>query len=691
MSGGVVCYVQRVPGGGGIRSLRLIAAGLAREWTAPEGRAVSSIDGGAGSAVIAAHAGAQWISETLDSVGLKRLAALCLDAEGSICTWISSTSADPSVVKATMVQAGVDGDGSGAGVGAARLLAMADGGGSSGGGGGVGVDTSVQALATLEPEVDGPKGLSLKKKAPAQLPRKQRLAVLAVQDAVARVLLDELDRRGIETERVVSIWHAMAAAWDRSQSASLSDRLVSAHSPGGAVILVEPTGRLVWAWTRAGELVAGGTMRLSTRSRAAEESASEALAVSDSATRPIAPELPGSSMSVDFTAADAGRIAVDWLSWSAQLGHCPERVVCLSVPTLGDPEKGSGMGPEALFANLARAWPGATIDGAVHEDPIGATLARLAGLGPEDRTVTTTVDPRDELPYHARPREALADLTARPGKADRRLHQWIGVSLCAAAALTAVVGWQLGQSANLAQAELEKAKKDRADAITSAAATAGVTNLGRNPTEALEGALKKVRDQNKSLKPPRPILEETVRVLTALHEVDAEMKAAGASPATSSTSTAAAPSPDVDAPLPDPASSAAPSAAAKPHIVMTDLEISQVAAKATFMVPDAATGPSILLKVQEKVGLLRWDGMTPGSAALNQPRQYTLLAPWPADDAKPSAPAPAAAKPAPTPATPAKPAEAKKPDDKKPDDKKPEPQYDEKHPGPPPDIFEKKS
>jgi hypothetical protein len=53
------------------------------------------------------------------------------------------------------------------------------------------------------------------------------------------------------------------------------------------------------------------------------------------------------------------------------------------------------------------------------------------------------------------------------------------------------------------------------------------------------------------------------------------------------------------------------------------------------MVPDASTGPSILERVQAKLGILRWEGSTPGGA-LNQPRQYTLIAPWPADDARPT-------------------------------------------------------
>ncbi|HVU62385.1 MAG TPA: hypothetical protein VHC70_00300, partial [Phycisphaerales bacterium] len=136
MSGGVVCYIERTPGGAGIRRIRLIAAGLARQWTAPDPSTVSSVGGADSpghSQISVVHAGATWIAETLNQVGLKRLAAICVDAEGSICAWLSAPSPEPAIVRATITQSGVDGDVTGAGVGAARLIAESTPGGAASG------------------------------------------------------------------------------------------------------------------------------------------------------------------------------------------------------------------------------------------------------------------------------------------------------------------------------------------------------------------------------------------------------------------------------------------------------------------------------------------------------------------------------------------------------------------------------
>jgi hypothetical protein len=696
MSGGVVCYIERTQGGAGIKRIRLIAAGLARHWTAPDPRSVSSVAAGeaAPATLGVARAGAAWIAETLNQVGLKRLAAICVDAEGSICAWLSAPSPEPAVVRATIIQSGADGDGgsSGAGVGAARLITESTPGGSSGGA--LMGDTSVQALATLEPEAKG-QGLNLtpwKKKAQTDLvQRKQRYAVLAVQDAIARVLLDELDARGIETDRVVTLWHAMAGAWDRVEAASLNDRLVSANSPGAAVILVEPTGRLIWAWTRSGELVAGGAMRLATRARRDAPVTSgrvEVLATADAAARVVEDDAETENLAIDFTPADAGRLAVDWLSWSAQLGHCPDRVVCLAVPGLGG-GAGDSTGPEALFANLTRVWPGATIDGAVHEDPIGATVARLAGLGPEVRVSvdgTKIESPAAERPYHHRPREAMAELSARPGRADRRLYQWVGIALCGAAALVAAVGWQFHRSMDAANAEFEMARKARVDALNAAAIYGPNIPKALKPQDELQTALKKLQDQNKTIKPPKPILRETLRVLAAIADVQSALPPPAPAPAAGSTigpgddddaAAKAADATEVPGALPtptagpdgvvvppgavpgaptppNPANPAMP-AAAPARLVLTEIDVGPFAATAKFIVPDAATGPTILEKVQAREGVVQWSGST--GVSVGTGRTYTLVGTWPEDN-RPGVPAGPAAIPAPTPPPPTAPAPA---------------------------------
>lgn len=651
MSGGVVCYIERTPGGGGIRRLRLIAAGLARQWTAPDASAVSSIDASAGAGVSAARAGATWIAETLQGVGLKRLAAVCVDAEGSVCAWLSAPSADSRVVRDTIVQAGAEGDSS-TGIGAARILSGADT--ASGGGPGFLAATSVQALATLDPEEPASKGLSFKRKAPVTLARKQRFAVISVQDAIVRVLLDELDARAIEIERVVSIWHAMASGWDGAQPASISDRLVSASATGGAVILVEPSGRLIWAWTRAGELVAGGAMRLAAHSKqvrpaepvADATSRDAALAPLDATTSSVfaQPDDDRPSVTLEFSNAEAGRLSLDWLSWSAQLGHCPQRVVCLSAPSVCDSSPDRPMGPEALFAHLAARWPGATVDGAVHDDPIGATVGRLAGLGPESPRLPQD-DPAAALPFHARPREALIDLSRRPGRADRRLHQWIGIALIAAAALVAVFGYKIKSSINAAEAQLQKAKDARVAALKEAEKYSENVSKSLKPEGQLEGALARLRDQAKYLKTPRPVIEEAAYVFAALADVNAN-------------------APEPVAP-PTPAVPGAPALTTPGRTQLVEMEFSAVAATARLSVPDAATGPNVLASLTANRYVLNWQGSTQaGGGVAGGNRTYVLVASWP-DNLTPAPRKPAAAPSvagtppvAPTDAKPAEPAKA---------------------------------
>ncbi|MBY0312951.1 MAG: hypothetical protein K2W85_12845 [Phycisphaerales bacterium] len=613
MNGGVVCYIERTPGGVGIRRLRLIAAGLSRTWTAPEARDAGSggLDtrvGGGGAAGIP-RTGAAWITETLAGVGLKRLAAVCVDNEGSICAWLSAPSPDPRIIQATVASSSMDheGGGSGAGVGAARLLAMTDGSaGSTGVTTGLG-EASLQALATIDPAEQGGGssrfGLQRRKATPSVTAR-NRYAVLAVPDAPVRVLLDELDAKGIEVDRVMSVWHALAMAWDgahapaaRGRGAIESDAVPAAtiaveHSPGG--------GRLVWAWTRSGELVAGGSMRLSNVVQRPTEPAAPIapLESTDLATpeigtqaRRVSEEVE-STPSIEFTTEDAGRLAMDWLAWSAQLGHCPRRVVCLSVPTL----QAGGRGPQGLLAMLGRAWPGATIDGAIHDDPVGATLGRLAGLGndAEAASLPTAQADASPLPLSARPREALIGLSTRPGRADRRMYQWIGAAMVGASALVAALGYQVYRSLGDAQSRLVAAKNEYQEIIRGTEKFAPNIIAEPKKEEALEDALRRMREQMKTIKPPRPVLEETVRLMEAMSKVAID-------PATGTET---------------------------PRPQLSEIDFSFMAAKAVLQVPDAQTGPTVLENLLGTAGVLTWQGSSSGSGGS---RTYLLLATWPED------------------------------------------------------------
>jgi hypothetical protein len=614
MAGGVVCYLERHGGGSQIRRVRLVAAGLVRVWTAPESGSVSSVDDtGPGPAVSGVKAAAAFVAQTLASVGLKRLSCVCVDADGAVCAWLSALSPDSTVIKATVQQAGGESDSAGAGVGAARLLAMSTG---TASGGFADSDVTLQALAVAEPEVEtSPNGNGhspglrqlpgklLKRSngsaASPSLTRKTRYAVLAVPDAPVRVFLDELDRLGVEVETVRSLWHALAEAWDPSADRSGAKRssVIDSQGPASGVVMIDPSGRLIWAWTLGAELVAGGTMRLASYARpgaATDEQPGDAPTIDSSRRLPGAAPDDGPPVLLEFTEADAGRLVMDWLAWSAQLGHCPRRIVCLACPNLGSHT--SSDGPRVLPALLAKSWPGATVDGAVNDDPIGATLARLAGLGP------TPTSPTIDTPTLTGSRHELVGLTSRPGRADRSLHRWIAVALFGLAGVLGVGAWQIYRSVGAVTSQEQAITTQRREVENELRVLVGDDNFSRSTLdkqkELIAGVLKSKQTTLRNLKPPRPVIEETVNVLKALEPAtDAEV---------------------------------------------TDFEVNPIFIKVQLVVPDSDTGPGALERLRTASARLTWDGWTPPIRSQNQ-RQYVLMGTW--NDAGVSRPAAGGAKP----------------------------------------------
>ena len=606
MSGGVVCYIERSHGGCVLTRVRLMAIGLSRSWTAPEspedgGDAPAAGSAEGGTALTGVRAAARWVAETLQSVGIKRLASVCVDADGSICAWLSAPSADPPVIRATIAQSEHDTDGH-SGLGAGRLIALAAPGAASGYGSGS--DTSVQALAS--PEVatatngtsNGARrllGRGSKNVDAAGALRRNRYAVLAIPDAPVRVFLDELDSRGIEVQAVTSLWHAMARAWtDPEEQEAEAGQIVSSSSPTSAVVIIEP-GRGSGG-PRGGELLAGGTMRLKCLPRRVEAppvTTTDALATAD-ARRVQREELPpeDEEMQIEFTQADAGRLAVDWLAWSAQLGHCPRRIVVVASPGATD-EHGSG--PASLGRHLSRAWPNATIDAAVFDQPTQATLGRLAGVrhGPQKGD-----DP--PIPEAAAPeqsRAALVGLSSRRGRADRGMYRWAALGVAGAAVVVGVLGWRLRASAGDFAEREATTKKNIADLLTGIEPILpGVSGFRPNDQLAtLEKKRTDLKELAKNVPPPHPVLEETVRVLKAFE--------------------------------------------GKTGIDITEFQVGFVNGNVTIEIPESATaadvGPQLLQKLQGLPGQLVWDGQ---SSSFSSPgkRRYSLIGFWPApsNDAK---------------------------------------------------------
>lgn len=339
---------------------------------------------------------ADWVREHLPRSGAAALDILCLDVNGGLCSWITSPSAEPTIVAALARQGGADDWTSTEETSGSRVL---------GAYAGIAQDSSVQALAEIDAPTRRP-FLARRAKKDTQPPRspRQRMPVVAMPDAVARVLLDELDLRSIKVGSVCSLWHAMGAAWDPSAAhvrAGLpaeADGRIVADSPGiHATVLIDPSGRLLWSWSALGGLLAAGSMRL------------RSLPAADQPAR------------AQVSASDLSRLAAEWLSWSAQLGAAPARVTCI-IPR-ADPAEGA-LDAREIGETLGRAWPGALVDLAVDDDPIGATLRRLAvaGSAAQDSGQIAPLSPED-------PTASLVALTHRPGRAHFRLYLWAALTL----------------------------------------------------------------------------------------------------------------------------------------------------------------------------------------------------------------------------------------------------------------------
>lgn len=326
---------------------------------------------------------ARWIRERLDATRTaSSIAVLCLDTDGGVCTWASAPSTEPRVLTASIRFGGADG--------------------SKPGGGAFDYFAPNSEESTLE-------ALPVVRQASGGL----RSAVLGLSDVPARLLIDALDREGIPTESAATLWHIMARAWDpgapRPTSPGHDDAPADA-GPMSAILLTDPEGRLVWCWSAAGQLKCAGSLRLRIRQPAEGDDATATAYVG---------------------ADDATRLSAEWLSWAVQLGKSPRRVVCVMPP---------GDDTAALGEALARAWPGATIDVLGHDDPIGATLRRLAD------TIESTPKTASEVP-------SLVTLGQRPGRAHRAMFRWRALGLLLLAFAIIIVAWQLSSAADRAIAD----------------------------------------------------------------------------------------------------------------------------------------------------------------------------------------------------------------------------------------------
>lgn len=482
-----LCYLERARRGGLLRALRLFGQGVDERWPGSSPRLGSLED-----ALPWIDRGAEWLQERLSqSRAAGYLEALVLDVDGATCSWVAGLGSDYQAIAAAARlghSTGADplGDmpgGESSGVTPITFFA------------GEPTDSTIQPLANpsdeeAEPADESSGGVGLLAKLRKPSTQKQpipagRRGILAACDVPGRLFIDSLDRRGVEVGRAITLWHALAQAWDPASEVRRanrnSDEILAASGPACAVLLVDPgeadasiddadatPPRLIWAWSRGGMLLAGGSMRLA-HSRTDDET------------------------ELTLEQGEASRLAAEWLAWSMQLGVTPNRVVCVL------PESTRENGSAARFgAALTKAWPGSVGDAGFFDDPIAATFERLA------TALEGTPLPRGLV---AQPGDALVELSSRPGGAHRSMYKWLAGVVLVASVVMGVVAWQAGKSAErLVQAsQVWKAKGEE-----TVVAALGVRPL----TDSLDAMRTEVRLRQRELVPPsrvvpaKPVLAE---------------------------------------------------------------------------------------------------------------------------------------------------------------------------------------
>jgi hypothetical protein len=472
-----VCLVQRARRGAQLRALRLVGQTTDASWpTAPRTDRLRGIDD---NALAQFGEAAAWIRSSLQGPRTAdSLEVLCLDADGAICDWLGTRSIDPALIasEARTPDTGEmppEGEAPRAFASAVEYYAPSD------------VESSVQALGLAVP----PKSRFGResKKQQAQRPW-QRVAVVAGIDTPARLLMDELDQAGVRVGEVCTFWHAMAGAWTSRARAPSEDRdagVVASEGPLTCVVLVEPTGRLVWCWAREGELVTGGVMRLRTHR---------------SPDAPDAPESP--ALSVVWSRDDVGVLTTEWMSWALELARTPVRVTCV-LPTSNADERAAAS-PDALAPSqwceaLGAAWPGASVDAVLVDDPVGVTLRRLVGVV-------------ESTPAQAPgPERALVGVTNRPGREHRKMYLWTAGALALAGVALSALGIALRSGAEAQRKAAERWGASWRDAVAPIFPAALQPRAGLRPVDELGDEIQRRQDATarpERAEAARPVLQE---------------------------------------------------------------------------------------------------------------------------------------------------------------------------------------
>ena len=293
------------------------------------------------------------------------------------------------------------------------------------------------------------------------------LPVIAVPDALVRLWLDALDRRSVRAMRVMTLWHALAAAWNRAPVEVVT-----------AVLLIDE-GRLAWAWAQGESLLAAGGVEAD-RPRAPQEENPESPSVEDD-------PRPGACK----------RLSLDWLTWSSQLGLTPDRIVIV--------------GPKCRdWADvLATHW--APIDAECVEEaaPIGATLMRLATAPPDAAPLSS--------------RRCLETLTRRPTRALRGRYRLAGAAMLFLLVAVSSLAFRLRQKANEWRGEAGTIRTESVELVRGGFEALANSRITDPDKVAGTEVAKLMQAEPPDLPPaPRPIPEEMQRIVLIL--ADPEFK-----------------------------------------------------------------------------------------------------------------------------------------------------------------------
>jgi len=602
----VLCHVDLLQRGAIAASARLVDARTSVAWAFA--RSGSDADDAPRESVSTL---ARWIVQQLAATSTEPDLTICLDADQATCGWVTSSGSDEKAVKSAVRDA-QSGEREDAGqTTPANWLKVGE----------PNADLSVQAL--LAPQIQTKRGAGRSKSggktagtsARAAVAARERLAVVALPDIAARTLIDELDRVDQPVARIMTLWHALAEAWDPSRSdvaavlkGSRESRIVAEDVTATATVLLDPRGRILWTWQQGGRMLCAGSLRL-----AIVALASDSPDNADGTSR-VQPPL------LEITSSEIARLTADWLAWAAQIGVGPSVITVIGQQDLAAPglsERFSAATPlMAVALAIGASWPGSLVTANAEAAPIEATLRRVLEGNTKAAAAHQQVDPRT----------GLVELASRPGKASRMVYRWSAAAAFAAALVLIALCVRVVMEANATAAARTQAVADRAELLKSLVPVAPKIMTEQRRTTYLQTLLTERERQRTAIVPEKPIVPELARLLDA--------------------------------------------ASAQPNLTLRRVSASSTTGfRAEFNVPDATTGAALTDKLAtippSTPEFVTW---STSDSRIGDVFSVTATGIW---SGKPvSAAKPEAAKPAAKPATAVKPGdESEKPAELKPDPK----------------------